>query len=284
MYKIFRHNAGITLLELLIVLVISSIVVMELFSVYLQYKDHHLRNSALQEISREIGFVYPLLEEAVYGSGYLGYLSWKVLPVYDNIHKKMDERYLTLWDADDSQLPKNVQKKIKSDSQAIELKQMDFTLTSLSEKANQGDINIRVINNESLRWENGTYILIADSQHAEANQISVVRKMGDMKSVELAFPLSHSYDVGAYVGRYFDRFYYVGNTERAFSDNTPIYGLYVYNENGMTEEISDFISTLQIQGNISNGILKMETTMTTPYLVNGKKYTKKQEYWIALRE
>ncbi len=278
------NHKGLTLIELLIVLIISSFIVSGLFTVYLQMKEHHIKNNALQEISDQVGFINRLLDQAVRGSGYLGYSSWRNVPVYDHFQRKLIDNDRIIWNAGDTNLPVNVQKKMKANTQTVELKQMSFVVTSLAENVLEGASIIMVINNDSLDWQKEDLLLIADNQHAELNQIVSLKKMGNNKSVQLLYPLYYSYNFGSYVGGYLDKFYFVGKSGSSYPDKTPVYGLYVYSENGMTEETTDLVSDLHVALENNNHVLNVNMTLMLPHWINGKNYSREQEYRIAFRE
>lgn len=288
------QSAGFTLMELLIVLLMSSWIISGLFTVYLHIKEHYLNNHAMQTMSEEINFVEVLLDHALQGAGYLGCSSWRYLQVYDNVHEYpvvyMDKPII-FWYAKDMHLPDSVRKKIKPDTQAIELKQMNFTLTHLAASAHPMDIEIIIENNSSLNWKNNDMIIIADCVHAELNRIVSMKKLSNQKTaIQLLQPLHDSYAAEGYVGTYLDRLYFINNTGQ---------GLYVYNEKGSTEEISDVITDMRFWINdkfietAAHGqavslseiaLLHTQMTLTLPYLIQQKKISKTVDFYAACRE
>lgn len=279
--KIAENHCGLTLLELLIVLVISSLLINQLFTLYLHSKEHHIQHSAEQTMSEEMGFVNLLLEQAVAGAGYLGYLGWENIPVFDPAEN--NSLPMKIYASGDSRIPENIQKKMKPGTQAIALKQMDFQLSSLVQKTNAGSSEIFVKNN-SIHWDKEDKIIMADYQHAEINTILSVHALSSQeKSIQLTSPLHDAYEKNAYIGHYFERLYFIGDTGHKFPDKQKIYGLYVYSENGMTEEITDLASDMQIDLSASN-LLHISLCFTLPYWVNGKIFSQNQEFFIAVRE
>lgn len=294
---------GSTIMELLVVLLLSSLIVSGLFTIYLNSKEHHIHNNGMQEIAEEISFVNSLWGRAIHGVGFLGFSSWNKVQVYDNLKQKILKNPVFFWNPEDADLPENIRKKMKPNTQAMELKQMDFRVTSLLENANKGDLEIMIEDNGTYGLKENVMILIANHQQAEINKIMALKKLsGQTKSILLAVPLYYSYAKDSYVGNYLDKIYFVGNTGHQFPDKKPIYGLYVYSENNMTEAITDLISDIHfwigkkqnnviyystIYGgeNITNEmLLKVSVTLTLPYWVMGKLFSYEQEYLIAFRE
>lgn len=286
-------SEGFTLIECLIVLSISSMIITGLFAVYLNIKTNYLKNTAMQEILEDIHFVTVWLDRAVQGAGYLGLSSWRNTQVYSHEKNQWITTPVVLLNEQDSHLPENIREKMKPNTQAIEIQQMDFKLVSLSQLAYIGETAIEVLDNkeeQTVHWENGDSIIVASSGHAEINRIvSIAQESNQRKMLYLQWPLKSEYPEGSYVGPYRDRIYFVGNTGRNFLDGKPIYGLYVYTEAGMTEEVSELISNIIFwaeggQDLARLALLKAKITLTVPYLINGKQFSKEMEYDIAFRE
>lgn len=276
--------SGLSLIELLIVICLSSFTIEGLFSVYLQAKEHHRYNNALQEITEESRFINQLFNRAFYGAGYLGLRNWNAISVYDAIHQNVISAAILLWNNEDSNLPENVKKKIKPNTQAIELKQMDFNVTSLVEPTNLGIQEIKVENNTSLNLKEEDYVLIADYKHAEINYVKEIKKLSNqILLIQVGIPLHNEYEKGAYLSAYLDKIYFVGDTGEQFSNKEPIYGLYMYSENGMTEEITELVSDIHFQW-LKNKTLQVFITLSTPYLINNKIFEKNEEFVIANRQ
>lgn len=280
------NNKGFSLIELLIVLCISSLLISGLFAFYLQIHDHQQQNQATQTLSEETTFINTLLARAFYGAGFLGQTHWRDLPVYDVQQQKMLDTPIILLDANNPELPDNIRKKIKPDTQAIELKQMDFNLTHPINPISQGNTSITTQYHSSLDWEPNNYLIIADSQHAEMNRIVSMRKVTNkaQESIQLAYPLQNHYNNDAYIGLYFNRVYFIGDTGQKFPDNCPIYGLYVVTEDGMTEEISDFVSHWQIILNNDKTLFQLHTQLTLPKWIHGKPLSRDIDFFMASRE
>lgn len=277
-----NDEKGISLMELLIVLALSSILVEGLFTVYLQTKEHHANHYALQEITEETRFIQRWFEKAIQRAGYLGLSTWNKLPVYDDIRGVALNKGVLLLEKD--QLPENIQKKIKSDTQAIELRQMDFNVTSLTESANAGASEIVIDENQSLNWKKDDEIIIADSEHAEIEKIVAIQTLSNRKKVITFFTaLNYSYEKGAYLGAYLDIIYFIGDTGRKFPNQEPIYGLYTYSENSLTEEITSLVSDIHYRW-IKEKTCEISFTITLPYWVNGKIFSRRESFIVANRE
>lgn len=286
--KINNNNftKGFTLVELLVVLCISSLLISGLFTFYLQIYDHQQQNQATQTLSEETTFINTSLTRAFYGAGFLGSSNWRILSVYDNAQKQALNTPIILWNANDAHLTDNIRKKIKPGTQAIELKQMDFNLTHLINPVSQGSTSIITEYHASLDWETNNYLLIADNQHAEINRIASMRKVTNksQETIQLAYPLQNHYDSDTYIGLYFDRLYFIGDTGQKFPDNSTIYGLYISTEDGMTEEISDFVSDWQITLNNNKTLIQLHTQLTLPKWIHGKPLSRDVDFFIASRE
>jgi prepilin-type N-terminal cleavage/methylation domain-containing protein len=279
-----RNDDGLTLIELLIVLMLSSVIVEGLFSVYLHTKEHHIQHNAQQEITDENRFMNQLFARAIQGAGYLGLTSWEKIPVYDDLQKKTLEKAIIILDDQDESLPENVRKKIKPATQAIELKQMHFNATSLVEKANLNQSEIIINANIDSGLKKSDEIIISDYEHAEINQILTIHKLSNQtQSIQLEMPLNNEYNSGTYVGAYLDKIYFIGDASQHFPDKQKIYGLYMYSENGMTEEITDLVSDMNFQW-LQEKTLKISATLTLPHWVNGKIFSRQEEFIVANRE
>jgi hypothetical protein len=279
-----KKDVGISLIELLIVITLLSLIVEGLFSVYLHTKEHHKHNNALQEMTEETRFVNQLLNRAIQGAGYLGIVGWEKIPVYDAIHQVFLPNAMLILNENDEQLAENVKKKIKPGTQALELRQMDFNVTSLSEPVSMDVSDIKVEENVSLKWKNQDYVLIADYEHAEINCINSIQKLSDNKRLmQLSVPLHYRYEKGAYVGHYLDKIYFVGDTGEKFPDKQTVYGLYMYSENGMTEEVTEFVADIHFQW-LKEKTMQIMITLRFPYWVNGKFFERHEEFIVANRE
>lgn len=279
-----KKDAGVSLIELLIVLTLLSLIVEGLFSVYLHTKEHHKHNHALQEMMEETRFVNQLLNRAIQGAGYLGMAGWGKVPVYDAMHQVFLPDATLVLNENDEQLAENVKKKIKPGTQAIELRQMDFNVTSLSESVSMNASDITVEENEALNWKNEDCLLIADYEHAEINCISGSQKLSDNKRlIQVSVPLHYSYKKDAYVGHYLEKVYFVGDTGKKFPDKQVVYGLYMYSENGMTEQVTEFVSDIHFQW-LKERTMQILVTLRFPYWVNGKNFEREEEFIVANRE
>lgn len=280
------HNKGFTLIELLIVLCISSLLISGLFTFYLQLNDHQQQNQATQTLSEETTFINTSLARAFYGAGFLGQTHWRALPVYDDTQKCLLDTHIILWNANSPELPDNIRKKIKPNTQVIELKQMDFNLTHPIDAVSKSATSMIVQYHTSLDWEANNFLLIADAEHAEINRIASMRKVTNKaeETIQLAYPMQNHYASDAYVGLYFDRLYFVGDTGQNFPNGEPIYGLYIVTEDGMTEEISDFVSDWQITLNNTKTLIQIHMQLTLPKWIHGKPLSRDVDFFIASRE
>ncbi len=283
-YREAMKNSGITLIELLIVLAISSLMVSGLFTLYLQVKEHHRYHYALQEMTEEIRFVNQLLERAFQGAGYLGLTSWNQIPVYDNLNKSFLNHPIISLKETDSNLSENIRKKIKPGTQAIELRQMDFSVTSLAKNAEIGESETNIYFQTSSNLKKDDLIIIADAAHAEINCIASIQTLSNQQQViQLHEPLHYNYAEGSYVGHYFDKIYFIGDTGNFFPDKEKIFGLYMYSENGMTEEVTELVSDTEFQW-LKEKTIEVSMTFTLPYWINGKYVSRKEEFVVTNRE
>lgn len=279
-----RNDEGLTLIELLMVLVLSSVIIEGLFTVYLHTKEHHIQNNALQEITEEMRFMDQLFERGIRGAGYLGLATWEKIVVYDSLSQKILENSMIILEEQDESLSENIRNKIKYGTQAIELRQMDFSVTSLTEKANLNQSEIIVDTRNSAVFKKDDIIIIADLYHAEINKIIAIQKLSDQKqSIQLENPLHDDYEKNAYIGAYLDKIYFIGDTGQFFPNKEKIYGLYMHSENGMTEEITDLVSDMSFQYP-QEKTLQISVTLMLPYWVNGKFFSRQEDFIVANRE
>ncbi len=274
-----EKERGVSLVELLIVIALSSFIVEGLFSVYLRTKEHHRQHNALQEITEETRFMNQLLNRAIQGAGYLGWSSWDKIPVYDPSQQDLLQKPILILEKN---LPENIKKKIKPDTKAIELRQMDFNVVSLAEPVSLNSYEIKI--EKGNYWKKENYLLIADKEHAEIIRIkSIQTLLNQQQVIHLYEPLHYLYEKGAYVGYYLDKIYFIGETGKKYQNKSAVYGLYMYSENGMTEEITELISDMNFQW-IKAKTLRILVTFTLPYWVNGKVFSRQEEFIVANRE
>lgn len=270
-----KNTHGFTLIELLVALVISSLLISGIFTLYLNMREHHQRNDAIGSLSEEINFLHLQFRNALQSAGYLGKTRWSMMSTLDNP--------IALWPSDDPHLPDNVRKKIKPNTQALEVQQMHVNLTSLAEPAITGSNIIIIEKQKDLDWNVKDYVILASFYHAEIHQIIAIQKHSSTtQQVQLAAILQHDYASGDYAGLYLDRLYFIGDTGQHYPDNQPIYGLYMNTEDGMTEEISDVVS--QMDFSLTSTALRINTHLTLPTWIEGKPFSKDAEFFIALRE
>lgn len=270
-----KNTHGFTLIELLVTLVISSLLISGIFTIYLNMRAHHQKNNALSSLSEDIHFLHLQFRNAIQSAGYLGKTHWTMMSTLDNP--------IAIWSSDDPHLPDNVRKKIKPNTQALEVQQMHVNLTSFTEPALAGSNTIIIEKQDTLDWDAKDFIIIASFYHAEIHQIMAIQKHSSTtQQVQLASALQTDYAPGDYAGLYLHRLYFIGNTGQHYSDNQPIYGLYVNTEDGMTEEISDIVS--QMNFTLTPTSLRINARLTLPTWIEGKPFSKDAEFFIALRE
>jgi|GEM_PF-5627591 len=294
------RRTGFTLLECLIALIITSFLVTAFFRNYLNVKNHFNEREGIETLTEESQIIHSLLETDLQGTGFSGCMQWdNHSPVYDNIQKKWLTSPLSVRNADDPDLPKNIRERVKPETQVIEIREMDFFLDTLSNTASFGSTHVMLNENENSSLKSNNFVMIADCLHAEVNRIIKITHSNNQKEIQLESPLYFSYDKGSYIGNYKNTIYFVGDTHRTFNNNEILYGLYL-NESEKSEEITDFISDMKIllgengqmihektQGELQLteiNFLKIQMTFTLPYFIHGEKVSINQENNFAFRE
>lgn len=239
-------QSGMSFIELLISLLISTLIVTTMTGLYLSSKKQYLEIQTLLEEHFELQWLSELLSNSVRRAGFTPCLGINQLKTADRRHA--DKALLGL----------------KWSSQSIAVHRMHEAFAEIV--AIQGRSEL-LISDEIEINKNHPY-LIADCDHAEVHQILAVHPLMRAYQIQLKEPLLFSYAQDAYFGEWLEEQWLM--KKNAQGENTLHY------QSVQTEELSPLIHALQVSAVVRHGKQLIKVLMTLDH-------DKTHEVHIAVR-
>ncbi len=243
-----KRARAFSLIELIITLAISSIVVLAIFTIYLNIKTHYLAQQALIQTQENARLAIHLLRQSAHTAGFMGCLAFNDEAVIHN-HTLVDFSADTMirgyrgsgtnWQPS---LPNTLTGKVKADSDVLQITGVDFNLAIVSEVMQSSN---QIVTSTPMSFKQNEVLVIADCQQAELFVAANVRSSGDQQIITSSQPLSKHYQRNASVGRLQTQLFYIRDSQRKNLKGDAIFSLYS-ETNGTTEELVAGIENLRL--------------------------------------
>jgi hypothetical protein len=241
-----QRQYAFSLIEALIVLLLSSIILTTLTVFFLGYYQSFLKNQSFLHTQLQMHASTFMLTDAIQTAGYAGCVNLKNLtPVNEGINPLAAinaQNALQISHANNYQLKFPVGKFLEN-SDVVVIRSAKIEGQATYEKAENNEI-IVMGNQKFLAQDN---ILIADCIHAELLHITKVFtvKNQHFQRIVISEPIRFSYDQHARIYLLQTIAFYVAQTQRK-KNHTPVYALYEESLNGNKDELIEGIHNLII--------------------------------------
>lgn len=184
-----KKQAGISLSEVLISLLLSSLIFTTLIQFYLSSKRHYLEAETLLATQLDLRWVSDLLSDSIRRAGFTPCMNIDQLEL-----KKQGRRVHGLIIENEPQ-------------QLLQVNRMDEHFARVIEIKNSTQIFV----SQDLVFNEKRLVLIADCEHAELQQITHVEMYPAGLLITLAHPLHFTYNNTTYVGQYIEERWLIQN-------------------------------------------------------------------------
>lgn len=231
--------SGFMLIELLIALAIGLVIVSVILEIYLTtMRSYHLQ-SHLNQAQDNAKITIDILTTEIHRAGYIGCARLTAdFPV-----------------ASYSTYTLTPQNKITSPhANEIVIQHMGLPAAVLLGPVENASI---LSVSQHVNFKPGHILMIADCKHADIFQVKAVKDVRGTRTIYSTRPLHYHYAQYAEVGQLEINTYFTADTARKYLDGTPVYALYVKNNQG-TFELVEGIQRMTVRYAIRNGSRTVE--------------------------
>ncbi len=189
MIRCFKQ-CGLSLPEILVALVSSSLLITTLMSQYIGVKQHYKRSQAMLENSLDAQLVVDLMRDSIRQAGFTPCLGVEHLSTID---MRTEKRGLTAIDLHSGDSP-GFRVNHMSKQYGLFIKQVSLT-------------HLRVTKEAALSLQHP--VIIADCYHAEVHSIEYLRSVSGSWEIGLKHPLLHSYQPPIYIGEWLEEGFFM---------------------------------------------------------------------------
>lgn len=238
----FDLQKGLTLIEIMIGLVITSMMIICLLSIYLLTEKNNEIKIALNTIEDNANLLTEIFRNEIHQAGYRGCA------------------------------------KLSNEENKIEIHENQLTIRHASSKYAELKRDMRSYSilylSRNIKINKNNVYLISDCKTSDIFSASEVENSSnDIQKIISEFPLSKKYENNAEIRKMEIKTYYIVKTKRINLRGEPIYGLYVKENNDDSEELIEGIESMKIYQEV-NGILIKLT------LVSLNHFFLKKEWYI----
>ncbi len=226
-----KGQAGFSLSELLVGLLLSSIIMTALIQFYLGNKRQYVLAEQILATQFDVQWVSDLLSNSIRRAGFTPCVGIDYLTVVDRQH--FDKKVNAL----------------KIEDQGLQVNRMSESYSQLIRIV--GSSQLIVSNDAPLNEQRP--LIISDCKHAEIHQVFSIEKMGTHYLITLTKPLIYSYAASAYVGEWLEEKWFIQKDKKGKS--VMYYKLF------QTEELSSLIHSMQIKMQTTNHRTVLEVVM-----------------------
>ena len=215
-----KSQLGLSLTEVLVSLLLTSIIMTTLIQLYLSSKHQYVATQALLEQQFDLIWVTDLLSDSIRRAGFTPCLGINQL-------KTLDTRNAV-----------NILSAVKilnSPTQSLQINRMNEVFSTVINI--EGLTKIRV--GKTVAFKEQRPVLIADCDHAEVHQILTIDKLKQGYLLHLTKPLMFSYPGTTYVGEWLEEKWFIKKNAKGESS--------LYYHLAQTEELTTFIHSLTIK-------------------------------------
>jgi type IV pilus assembly protein PilW len=248
---------GISLLELLIALAISSLVLMGVVTSWLSAKKIFTTQAELIALQDNMRIVNALLKQRIGMSGYAGCRKLSEVALID--HAKFGFSFAnSLVGFDAAHCPKYLRSSVIPHTDGIVVQAADGDITELTADAARGSSIIKVVANPAT--EDNMELLISDCVNAEL----FVAQNYESGSIKAKTKLAYSYHRSdAEVERVVETAFFVSDTGRTDDRGAPIYALYQVINQGNKQELIPGVAGMSMMYGLADntGVIKYYSTV-----------------------
>lgn len=231
---------GFSLLELVIVMALSSMLFVQVGYIYLNTKQIIIRQNSIARMQENKRFAANLLQAKISMAGYYGCGSVANLQLHNHVSADFNLAH-SLRGYRAGNLPQYLHHKVKSGTDVIEIGKADLDVTSLEGEVAKASHILRVRRNPAT--EANQVLLLSDCTHAELFVAQNWR--GNVIRANRGW--AHDYGVVASeVARYELVAFFISATGRSYQGGELIYSLYMTVNRGNKQELLEGIDAMQI--------------------------------------
>lgn len=223
-----RSTSGLTLIELMLALTLSTIILSTLIAVYLSSEKNFQTQNSLSTIQENARTIIQLLKTNIHNAGYIGCAKLK-----DNFFIKNYADYAL-----------NAKNKIVITNNAITIRHMSIEHDYVT--ATMQDYSTLSVSSAYPFYQNDI-LLISDCKKAEIFQVKNSYITKQEQIITTTEPLSFFYEKNADVGKLEIKNIFVDKTGRYTNSGKPIYALYIKDINQNRLELVEGVRDLQAQ-------------------------------------
>jgi type II secretory pathway component PulJ len=228
-------NQGFTLSEIMIAGLISMLLMLGLFKLWLQVKTHYAWLHNKQILLTHRLDVARLLQKSINQSGYLGCRHGQDLVLINSKNTKPSAFLINHFDKHSNVLPAPVKRRMLAQNDALVLMQVNPpSLVGSPDKVTQGQTLIET--RAQKRLNKKEEIIISDCLHAEKNQLTALYK----KSIILKYPILFNYHQPIIIGALTHKIFFIGKNSQG---NSALY----MSDGNRSVEISNWVKKMHIE-------------------------------------
>ena len=224
-HLILRKSAGLTLIELMLSIVLSSVLMLGITRLYLSLQDIYHQVEELSSVQNRIVTVSQLLNKAIRSAGYKGCISHSlVYPFYNNLDKSSSAQsdpilaihgYSSLQAIDYLGLPKHGIGAVKLGTDTLMVQKADAIANVVSHVGNEVTLS------EQLPIAVGEVLIVSDCKKADITPVISVGNQSRNQRIDTQ-KIVGMYAQDAIAGRYIRSIFYVGDSGRKNKWGQPI--------------------------------------------------------------
>ena len=271
-----KAQLGFSLVELMIAMVISSIVIGGVFSIFIKTKDSQRYSRAVSQVQESARFSLGYLKQDLRMIGYRGCISFDDPTVTVNVN---DNEMPANFNAANNELigyevvansfddpmygnASNIKDIIKVGTDAFNIGRMASLANAMAGNLAPNNANIEIESSPDPKISQDDIIFISDCISADIFKVTNSPSVNEgNRSIRLAHAangnktpqLSKIYQLDAEISKYQSRLYFIGDTTRTNHQNQPIFALYqatnTYNAavpTFLVEELIEGVENMQL--------------------------------------
>ncbi|RDI48811.1 PilW family protein [Aquicella lusitana] len=227
----FNH-AGVTLVELLVVMTLGMLLISFLLSIYLASQRSYHIQTALGQIQDNAKTAVAILQTDIRKAGYIGCA---------RLSKDFNAIY--------SSYSITPQTRLTGHTAEITVRYMGTPIVTVKKSK---DSSTLVASNES-NFSSGDVLMISDCNHVEMFRVKAVSRSNASQTIMTAQPLQNHYDGNAEIGRVEINRYFIARTNRKNPDGSFIYALFLTDVKQHKIELVENIRDMRVLYSILQG-------------------------------
>lgn len=221
--------SGWMLIELLIMLAIGLLIISILFAIYLSSMHSYRLQNALNQLQENAQTASHILTTEIHRAGYIGCA-------------RLTEDFPLIFYPPFTLTPQN--KITSSPHNEMMVRHMSLPAAVLMEPLRNAS-SLQVSNH--VHFTSGEILMISDCKKAEVFAVKEVEVVRGMQVIYPVRPLQYHYEKQAEVSQLSINTYFIANTKRTYLDGTPLYALFVRDNNQRKFELVEGIQQMTIR-------------------------------------